>query len=48
MDKTYYCMVEHRMGKHPTSIEAPSAAEAKRRLIAMGYKVLTFPTLGNQ
>ncbi|HDR9174469.1 TPA: hypothetical protein QDB23_001682 [Burkholderia vietnamiensis] len=48
MDKTYCCMVEHRMGKHPTSIEAPSAVEAKRRLIAMGYKVLTFPTLDDE
>ncbi|WP_155646844.1 hypothetical protein [Burkholderia territorii] len=48
MDRTYYCMVEHRMGKQLTSIEAPDADEARRCLTAMGYKVLTFPTLGDQ
>lgn len=46
MDRTYFCMVERANGsKHLTSIDAPSGFEAKRRLTAMGYKVLTFPTL---
>lgn len=48
MNKTYYCMVEHRMGKQLTSIEAADADEAKHRLTAKGYKVLTFPTLGDE
>jgi len=45
MNKTYFCMVQHRMGKQLTSVEATDAATAKRRLEAMGYKVLTYPTL---
>ena len=47
MNKTYFCMVEHRMGKQLASIEAPDAVTAQGRLEAMGYKVLTYPTLDN-